>query len=358
MPTALQPSENPKYLEIAEHLRRDIRSGILRPGDRLPTFVELRERFSISPSTVERAHAMLEREGLIVRGQGRRGTQVAALPAPAKRNVIGCSGIDFRLAATYPYWGHLLAGMQDTAEANGFELLLMGQAPFASWEKIDGVVLHGACAAKYVQELPYGMPAVSMMGQVEGVPSVVTDDFEGTRRATQHLLQLGHRRIGTFMLVEMPLPHRRLEGYRAALHEVGIVPDTKWVWPFKTVHTVGSLRDNARLHMATWLSGDWKHSGVTAILAQNDEVAIGIMDAVFEAGLRVPEDVSVIGFDGTEECERTTPLLTSIAVPLDKIGATAMEILLRQIREGRMDDNVITLPARLSVRGSTAKVEE
>jgi DNA-binding LacI/PurR family transcriptional regulator len=157
------------------------------------------------------------------------------------------------------------------------------------------------------------------------------------------------------MISDSPLPQRRLAGYHAALHEAGIAPNPKWIRHLTTGQGQEALRIVARLDMAKWLSKNWRHNGVTAILAQNDEFAIGIMDAIQEAGLRVPDDISVIGFDGTEESERAKPPLTTIVVPLEKIGATAMELLLRQMREEHIEANVITLPARLQVRASTAK---
>lgn len=357
----LTESESPKYLEIAASLRRDIKSGVLRPGDRLPTFVELRERFSISPSTVERAHALLEREGLIVRGQGRRGTQVVEAGAIPKRNVIGCVGFDFRLTRSFAYWMHLLAGMQDVAQAEGFELLMSGDPTNVSWEKMDGAILHGEYPAEYIQNLPIGMPVVSLMLPYEGIPSVVADDFEGTRRATEHLLQLGHKRIGALMISETPLPKRRLAGYRAALHEAGIIPDPQWICPFITGRRPGmeqgSLRYGGQLDMAEWLDKQWRQNGLTAVLAQNDEVAIGVMDAIHEAGLNVPGDISVIGFDGTEDGRNARPSLTTVTVPLEKIGATGMEVLLRQVREGSVEPNVVTVPARLTVRESTGNAK-
>src|SRR5438105_3327258 len=128
MPNALSTPDYPKYLAIAESLRRDIESGLLRAGDRLPTFVQLRERFGTTPSTVDRAHAVLEREGLIVRGQGRRGTQVVGRRPSPTRHVIGCEGFSFRMVRDFPYWMHLLAGMQNVAEADGFELLMLSDA--------------------------------------------------------------------------------------------------------------------------------------------------------------------------------------------------------------------------------------
>jgi LacI family transcriptional regulator len=355
MPNAPLAADNPKYLVIADHLRREIESGVLAPGDRLPTFVELRERFGTTPSTVDRAHAVLEREGLIIRGQGRRGTQVVGRQVAAKRHIIGCLGFEFRLVRNYPYWMHLLAGMQRAADESGFELLMLGQARNIGWERMDGLILHREYSKEFVDSLPRGLPMVSVIVPLEGVSSVVADDFEGARRATQYLLDLGHKRIGALMISESPLPRLRLAGYREALRGAGITPNDQWVCQFNPGGELGSLRACAKLDMAKWLTGSWRDSGLTAVLAQNDEVAIGIMDAITEAGLRVPEDISVVGFDGTEEGERCTPQLTTIAVPLEQIGATAMELLLRQVGTARDGAGIITLPAQLVMRGSVAK---
>lgn len=354
MSPALLSGDNLKYTEIADELRRDIQSGVLRPGDRLPTFVESRERFGTTSSTLDRAHAVLEREGLIVRGQGRRGTKVVEQAASPLRYVIGCEGFDFHKETALPYWMHLLAGVQQVAKAGGYRLLMMEQSADIRREQMDAVLLHGEHTDAYLNALPKGMPVVSMMLPTDGMPSVISDDSEGARRATEHLLQLGHRRIGTLMIIDTPLPKRRLAGYRAALHEAGITPDARWIRPLRPSHLIGTGRKNGRHAMAEWLSSDWKANGLTAVLAQNDEIAIGIMDALQEAGLRVPEDVSVIGFDGTEEGEHSTPQLTSVAVPLEKIGAIAMELLLRQLRGEHVEPNITTLPVRLHVRQSTA----
>ena len=161
---------------------------------------------------------------------------------------------------------------------------------------------------------------------------------------------LGHTRIGALSCCETPLPRLRLAGYRTALHEAGIVPDPKWVIPM-----AGGDRNQTRKVMGEWLAKDWKENGLTAVLAQNDEVAMGIIDALEDAGLSVPGDVSVIGFDGTENCEHFRPPLTSVAVPLHKIGTTCMELVLSQVRGEQVDANVTMMPAPLVVRGSTGR---
>ncbi len=116
------------------------------------------------------------------------------------------------------------------------------------------------------------------------------------------------------------------------------------------------LYHSGRASMRKWLQDGWRDLGCTALLAQNDEAAIGAIEELQEAGFDVPGDVSVVGFDGTEAAEYFRPRLTTIKVPLEEIGAAAAEYLLRQIREGdeTEEHTGVTLPAQLKIGDSTA----
>ena len=106
--------------------------------------------------------------------------------------------------------------------------------------------------------------------------------------------------------------------------------------------------------MAAWLKDDWNQLGCTAVMVQNDEAAIGAMEALEAAGKRVPQDVSVVGFDGIDICEYARPRLTSVEVPLQEIGKTATEILLRQLDEKHFEIEHAVLPTGVCVRESTS----
>ena len=348
------PADAPRYVTIAQDFRHQIRSGELKAGDRLPSFPVMRSRYGVSQATLERAHTLLQQEGLIVRVQG-KGVFVAAPKSSQQTGVIGFTGVAFDVRNDFPYWAHLTEGIQKAARQTGQQILLLNDG--ASWKetenKIDGALISERLDLTLLSQMPETLPCVSLMVPVKGVALVGSDDYQGVYAATEHLLALGHRRIACLMYADDLLSEPRLSGYRDALRAAGITPDPR--------HFREPLGDSGALFivrghraMQEWLQQDWDETGCTALLAQNDEAAIGVIRALKEAGIAVPVQVSVVGFDGTEVGEYVTPRLTTIEVPLMQIGALGVETLLRQIQTGRRDVSVTLLPTRLKVRESTA----
>ncbi len=344
---------NSKHTRVITEMRERIGSKRLSPGERLPSFAEMRNLYGISPATTDRVYAVLEQEGLVVREQG-RGIFVAP-PVSNVKGIVGFTGpADVQLRHS-PYWMHLLEGIQEVAHGAGFEVLLL-RSMTPVWEKMDGILVHGDLADSILSERPPLMPAVSLMSQSAHVPSVLADDMAGTADAVRHLVNIGHKRIGCLMLTQTPLPRRRLAGYHVALQEAGISPDPSWIRPIGWPGGEMTIRTLGRWNMQQWLKDGWAETGCTAILAQNDGTALGVMDALHEAGIKVPGDVSVVGFDDTEECESAVPPLASVYVPLQRIGAAAMKLLLDQINGESAEAATTVLPAYLQVRGSIAPV--
>lgn len=355
-------AQSMKYLKIAEQLRRQVRAGVLKPGERLPSLGEMRQQ-GVSQNTMERVHLLLEQEGLIVRHH-RRGVFVAQPPAERATGIIGVLGDAFVHNPDVPYWAHLLAGIRAAAHERGRELLLLGDSvPGLGWEKIDGVL---SCNLSEVQEqqrhLPPGMPNVSMVGLSRIAPSVIANDYAGAKAATEHLLELGHRRIAYLLNNRgsnvKRQPPRRLEGYRAALWEAGIEPNPHWT---RELMSPAEWKPDSTIpfdelgydKMSRWLREDWQALGCTALITQNDESAIGAITALREAGIGVPDEVSVVGFDGTKVGEYCTPRLTSVRVPLREMGRKGVELLLRQIGEEVVEVEATMLPTRLVTRESS-----
>lgn len=203
-----------------------------------------------------------------------------------------------------------------------------------------------------------GLPfvALSFDGD-EGIPAISVDNRGGARAAAGHLLALGHRRFGVLglgtsgtprglgtldqALEELPGSTRdRLLGYRDALGAAG--PEAG-AMPF-----VHAADDEAAL--AHGLSALFTAAvPPTALLAMSDKVAMAAMDWLARRGLRVPADVSVVGFDGVPEGARATPALTTAAQPLPRIAARAVEAII----DGAMPEGRETLPVTLVERAST-----
>jgi DNA-binding LacI/PurR family transcriptional regulator len=347
-----------KYLKLAEMLRRQLSDGLLKPGDQLPSFVELRQRHSVSRGTVEKVHSLLERDGLIVREQG-RGVFVAGAPARIRHGVIAVTGGGFFEASLSLFWAHLMSGIQEAALENKLQLLLINKHVDPDvWSRVDGLLFseNEEDLEPFLKLVPPRVPAVSVLQPTEAVCCVLANDLQGSYDLTRHLLSLGHRRIGYIVAGYHHLVENRLTGYRNALREFGIEPHLAWVRQMKPRTIVDDSKSEfitqGRLTVEKWLKSDWDSSRCTAVIAQNDPAAIGAIEAFQFSGLTVPGDVSVAGYDGIESFDYFSPQLTTVTVPVKQIGAKAVELLLK-LSNTKGDIKNVVLPSLLAIGSST-----
>lgn len=181
----------------------------------------------------------------------------------------------------------------------------------------------------------------------DGIPVVCAAHSSGATQATRHLLALGHRRIG---VIGGPAngvaTQERLRGYHAALAGDGVVPDDCLV-------RYSNFRiDGGREQTAALLG---LPDPPTAIFAFNDSMAIGAMQEAAARGLRIPGDLSVVGFDDTVEATVVVPALTTVRQPLAEMGRTAVSVLLRQVHGRRFEPLRIELGTRLVTRDSSGR---
>lgn len=356
-----------KYLLLAEYFREQIHSGALKAGERLPSFGHMQAKYGVGQATLEKTYALLEDERIIVR-EAKRGTFVAEPKSRREVNVIGI--VPGPIPLHHPYYTLLLQGIYEVAHREKIEILMLHDASTVKWEKMDGVILAGLAV-----RLPQAIPVVNLLEPLEDFPSVVADDYNGAKAATQHLISLGHRKIaylpGGGFEPHGHISEQRMKGYRDALREAGIRVSRLHVralhdpWtPERQSKPLANLAELGFQKMSRWLREDWQKLGCTAILAQNDESAIGMIRALQDAGLNVPNDVSVMGFDGTEISEYVQPSLSTVVVPLRAIGAKSLELLLQQIDtpvaelHERVPPKLTVLPTRLKLRASTARPPE
>lgn len=353
-------SSVPKYVQLAERFRMQMRDGTLKSGERLPSFAEVRKEFGIGQATMERVHALLEKEGLITREPG-RGTFVKA-PGARERKQTGLIGFVGALftGRHSSLWSYYLAeGVQEAMLSADRRLLHLEQDSALGWDQIDGLLIGNVAAiSKAMSRLPVGIPCVSLLESAPGVASVLTDEYGGAKSAVRHLLKLGHTRIACLTQTKPRIARERLRGYRDALEEGGIKPRDEWIQSSDNgpPDQIDYLEDSNRA-MRSWLEKGWWESGCTALFAQNDSTACGAIKALQQAGVRVPGEVSVVGFDSTEMCEYVSPRITAVRVPLREVGRAAVEILMRQISSDtapEFRDAITVLPTHLEIRDSTA----
>ena len=180
----------------------------------------------------------------------------------------------------------------------------------------------------------------------EGIACVAAMHASGAKQATEHLLELGHRRIGA--IAGAPgwyATEERLIGFRAALAGAGILLDPELIVYSDWRIPQGEQAAERLLSLA---------EPPTAIFGFNDNVAIGALHAAYRRGLSVPDDLSVVGFDDTEPSRIVTPQLTSVRQPLAEMGRMGVSLLLRLIDGQRVDALRLELATKLVVRESTA----
>ncbi|WP_246082774.1 substrate-binding domain-containing protein [Nonomuraea diastatica] len=177
-------------------------------------------------------------------------------------------------------------------------------------------------------------------------PSVGAGNWNGGLTATRHLLELGHRRIGIITGPDSALRSRaRLDGYRTALDMAGIPADPELIGQGDFLIEGGLTEAHRMLRLP---------DRPTAIFATNDGQAIGVYHAIHQLRLRVPDDLSVIGFDDLPSVRWAIPPLTTIRQPLAEMAAAATSMLLKLAHGEHLPQSRVELATELVIRGSTA----
>jgi LacI family transcriptional regulator len=286
------------------------------------------------------------------------GYRPGARPRPARTGLIGVT-----VPLIHPgYFAEILAGAAEalyehdrravlgpTRHSHARETSLLDRLTDGEAEGAV-LVLPEESSEEFAALAAHGFPFVIVDPRTEvaeGIPVVCAAHSSGATQATRHLLALGHRRIGVIGGPQGWLAtDERLRGHHAALAGTGVLPDPALV-RYANFRIDGGYEAAADLLSLP--------DPPTAMFTFNDSMAIGAMRAAAERGLRVPDDVSVVGFDDTIEASIAVPSLTTIRQPLAELGRTAVSLLLRQIENRRLEPLRVELATRLVPRGSTAR---
>jgi DNA-binding LacI/PurR family transcriptional regulator len=249
----------------------------------------------------------------------------------------------------------VVENIEREAVSLGYDLLLpsqpYGKSPnnyIRSLEtrRVAGSIMLHPSEARIRALIHSAIPSVFIDRIVQGSHAsyIKSDNIDGARQATEHLLALGHRRIAFLIGSTVDLAGlERLLGCQQALAQAGIAPDSGLVC--QSGWNIDEAYEAARVLLA-------EHRDFTAIVAGSDFMAMGILRALTEEGLRVPDDVSLIGFDDIEFCHYTTPPLTTVRQDRVAMGRGAVQRLVAMI-EGTEETSPLILPTQLVVRKST-----
>ncbi len=259
-----------------------------------------------------------------------------------------------------PFFASLAKGVDETVFAHGYSLLLCHSGYVAAREQayVESLLAREVDGVLYVQGTPdaaalcrllqCGVPTVALDREIPNVAidRVVADNFGGSAQATRYLLDLGHKRIACIAR-HSPLSNaaERIRGYQTTLTETGIAIAPQYLVPGGPGYEEGrrAMTELIRLQPSP-----------TAVLAYPDVVAIGAIRAAYDAGLRVPEDVSVVGFDDIPVSAFVRPRLTTVAVGIWEMGHQAATVLLDKVRGGveSCPPRRLVLPVTLVIRES------
>jgi DNA-binding LacI/PurR family transcriptional regulator len=211
---------------------------------------------------------------------------------------------------------------------------------------VDGVVIIAPqrSAVEALLHLPQREPVVAVeAGPDDSVPVVAVDQIAGAAAATRHLLDLGHRTV--WHIAGPPdwlEAEDRVEGWRSTLKAAGarIPPVLRGDWSARSGYELGEQ-----------LLGV---SDLTAVFAANDQMALGLLRRLHEAGRETPREISIVGFDDIPEAAYFSPPLTTVRQDFAEVGRRCLHLLLAQIQEGRRSYARVVVPTEFVVRGSTA----
>lgn len=280
-------------------------------------------------------------------------------PDPAARSLAGGKTMSVGVLTQFidsPYYGEALRGIEDVLREHHYLPLFTSGHWNESEEserltllrerKVDGIiVLSGRVSDKALYKISESIPLVVIGRDIQGpqLISVDIDNYEGSRLAVRYLIGLGHRNIA---YISGPLDHadshQRLNGYKDELKHKQIKPDQNLI-------IEGDFQESGGYKAANQLLQSGKI--FSAIVAANDQMAYGAQLALFNAGLRVPDDISLVGFDDLPHSAFTVPPLTTVKQSVYEIGAFAADAIVKLLKNIPVDPAMIE--AKLVARHST-----
>ncbi|MBM7567736.1 GntR family transcriptional regulator [Paenibacillus sacheonensis] len=366
----------PLYKSIVEDIKSKIHNGELKEGDSIPTQIELARLYDTSEITSRRALSELAGEGLVVRIRG-KGTFIQlrdALPDQEKDEQVKLKQILLVHPSApphlfnHPFYSNFITGIHAVCEENGIEFQLFDIADNVELEVNDSVgaiVLPGVeqengvtiARLKAWKEAGLRMVLAHFYFPQLQIPYVIVDNLTGGYLATEHLISLGHKRIGIIVtgrsLFDINQEFMlRLQGYKLALSQHGIPFDESLVTVMEALEELEEMGYNGAMQLLALAQPP------TAIFATSDYKAFGAMRAGKERGLSIPADLSIVGYDDVVQSRYSSPALTTVHQNTERMGRRAVELLLRPWSEREIEEHFVKeeIVPKLLVRKSTAAV--
>lgn len=340
--------------QLRDLLVRQINAGEYRPGRRFPSERVLAKKFGVSRTSVRETIAQLLSDGTLMRSAG-RGTFVGAPAAPeaGRSRQIGFWINSAIFNFVQPGYSRILTAAGDACRNRNYRLQFHSveessrslDAIFTSAADLAGNLVVGGVSRLVLQrlsELPSPMQSVDLLLRDQHADSVRIDYASGTRQAIEQLKAMGHETIGFIGFPES----EKYEAYWQSLEGCGLPYNPRFVQLLSVPDLLPGMMAGYQSMRKLIASGRLP----TAVLVTNDYVALGAMEALGIAGIRVPEEMSVVGCD---DLDLSAHPLTTIRVDLTEVGRLAANTLIDRI-EGLESHAQLVVPVKLVIRGTIA----
>lgn len=359
-----------KYYMVMEELKQKITSGEIKPGEKISSENELSQMYHVSRHTIRKALALLVNDGYVEAVHG-KGTYCSERLRHTK------SSNNIAVITTYIsdyIFPWLIQGIDKVLSENGYSIILKNTGNSRQKEAkyleellekdISGLIIEPSksqlfCRHGNLYDLldKYEIPYIFIQGiydQMQDKPHILMDDCQGGYLVTKHLLDLGHRCVAGIFKADDYQGKERHKGYVRAIQEKGIAYDPDMVIWYHTE----DRKQKPHLMVERMLEQD---GGITpdGIVCYNDLIAVQVMEHLKSMGIRIPEDISITGYDNSLYADKRGVGLTTIAHPQEKLGEMAAELLLEQIKNVTLEQSKIqrVIEPELIIRNSCRKRE-
>lgn len=360
----------PLYQHIVNTLKLKMNSGELQPGHQLPTEAEISKQFKVSRITSKRALTELENEGLIYRIQGKGSFVNDIQPLQWQVGKVNKEILLILPFTHNPGLGDYEKGINEFLATTDYTLNIQSNTRISQHKLLQsalqssnsGLILYPVSSnsdlGMLYQYYLLKYPMITMDKTIDGIPfqSVVSDNLNGAYMACKHLIDNNHKKIAYLSSLKVETSssiRERYFGYLSALYDHNLID--------YSVHDVTERflthdSDNGRQYYSQFIKSILEQ-GITGIVAENDLIAIEIIQIAKEMDLCIPDDFSIVGFDNIHLASFVEPKLTTISQDFERMGYLAAQMLITAIEKPQaLSNENIIVPVQLIERQTVKKL--
>ncbi|PAY14542.1 GntR family transcriptional regulator [Bacillus halotolerans] len=360
----------PKYAQVKEEISSWINQGKILPDQKIPTENELMQQFGVSRHTIRKAIGDLVSQGLLYSVQG-GGTFVASRSAKSALHSNKTIGVLTTYISDYIF-PSIIRGIESYLSEQGYSMLLTSTNNNPDNERrglenllsqhIDGLIVEPTKSALQTPNIGYylnleknGIPFAMINASYAelAAPSFTLDDVKGGMMAAEHLLSLGHTHMMGIFKADDTQGVKRMNGFIQAHRERELFPSPDMIVTFTTEEKESKLLEKVK----ETLEKNSKNMP-TAILCYNDEIALKVIDMLREMDIKVPEDMSIVGYDDSHFAQISEVKLTSVKHPKSVLGKAAAKYVIDCLEHKKPKQEDVIFEPELIIRQSARKLNE